>query len=204
VGVLGVAAVTLLVRLPLLGLPLDPDEGGYAYIAQRWSDGARLYSPQAWVDRPQGLMLLFRGIDTVSYSALAIRLTAVLVAVVLALAVGAIAWAVVGGTGRTTDGRTAGLVAAGTAAVLGAGSLVEGYQLNGELAASAVGCAGLAIAFWWRAGRLRAEWLLLAGALCGSALLVKQSAVDTPVVLLPLAATARRGGLWSRIDRPSG
>ena len=79
-GVLGVAAVTLLVRLPLLGLPLDPDEGGYAYIAQRWADGARLYSPQAWVDRPQGLMLLFRGIDTVSYSALAIRLTAVLVA----------------------------------------------------------------------------------------------------------------------------
>ncbi len=196
-GILAVAALTLLVRLPLLRLPLDPDEGGYAYIAQRWASGARLYSPQAWVDRPQGLMLLFRGIDAVSYSALAIRLTAVLVATVLAVAVGAIAWVVVGagsaGTGsRASDGPVAAVAAAAAVAVLGAGALVEGYQLNGELAASAVGGAGLALAFAWRAGRLRVGWLVGAGVLCGGALLVKQNAIDTVVVLLVLVATARR------------
>jgi 4-amino-4-deoxy-L-arabinose transferase-like glycosyltransferase len=184
-----VLAATLLVRLPLLRLPLDPDEGGYAYIAQRWADGARLYSPQAWVDRPQGLMVLFRAVGTVSYSALAIRAAAVLVACVLALAVAAIAWAVVA---RTARGPVAAAVAAGTAVVLGAGSLVEGYQLNGELAASAVGCAGLAVGWWWRVGRLRTGWLLAAGALCGAALLMKQSAVDALVVLVVLVATARR------------
>jgi len=189
VGVVGVVALTVLVRLPLLRLPLDPDEGGYAYIAQRWAAGARLYSPQAWVDRPQGLLLLFRGVDAVSYSALAIRLTAVVVAAVLAVAVGAIAWAAVG---ARSGGLVAGAVAASSAAVLAAGSLVEGYQLNGELASAAVGCVGLAIAWWWRARLRHDTWLLLAGALCGSALLVKQSAVDTPVVLLVLVVTARR------------
>ena len=189
VAALAVLALTLLVRLPLLRLPLDPDEGGYAYIAQRWADGARLYSPQAWVDRPQGLMLLFRAIDAVSYSALAVRLAAVLVAAVLAAAVGAIAWATVAATARAP---VAAAVAAGTAVLLGAGSLVEGYQLNGELAASAVGSAGLALAWWWRVGRVRTGWLLLAGALCGGALLVKQSAIDTAVVLAVLVATARR------------
>jgi hypothetical protein len=190
VGALAVLGLALLVRLPLLQLPLDPDEGGYAYIAQRWADGARLYSPQAWVDRPQGLLLLFRAVDAVSYSALAIRLAAVLVAALLAVAVGAIAWAVVCSTGR---GQVAAWVAAGTAVVLGAGSLVEGYQLNGELAASAVGCVGLAVAWWWRRDRLRsAWWLVLAGAACGGALLVKQSAVDTLVVLLVLVGGTRR------------
>jgi hypothetical protein len=188
-AVVAVLVLTLLVRQPLLRIPLDPDEGGYAYIAQRWADGARLYSPQAWVDRPQGLMLLFRAVDSVSYSALAIRLAAVLVAALLAVAAGSVAWAAVAGTARAA---VAFPVAAGTAAVLAAGSLVEGYQLNGELAASAVGCTGLAVAWWWRAGRLPSGWLVLAGALCGAALLVKQSAVDTAVVLVVLVATARR------------
>ena len=165
----------MLVRLPLLRLPLDPDEGGYAYIARRWADGARLYSPQAWVDRPQGLMLLFRAVTDVSYTATAIRVAAVLVAVVLAVAVGAIAWAVVA---RTARGPVAAVVAAGTAVVLSAGTLVEGYQLNGELAAATIGCLGLALAFWWRAGALPVGWLVGAGVLCGRALLMKQSAVD--------------------------
>ncbi len=92
-GAVGVAVLTLLVRLPLVGLPLDPDEGGYGYIARRWAAGERLYSPQAWVDRPQGLLVLFRAVTSVSYSAAAIRVAAVLVAVVLALGVGAVAWA---------------------------------------------------------------------------------------------------------------
>jgi 4-amino-4-deoxy-L-arabinose transferase-like glycosyltransferase len=183
-GAIGVTLLALLVRLPLMKLPLDPDEGGYAYVAQRWAAGERLYSAQAWVDRPQGLLLLFRAVTTASYSAAAIRVAAVLVAVVLAFAVGAIAWALAG--------RVAALVAAVTAAVLSAGPLIEGYQLNGELAASAVGCAGLALAFGWRSGSLRTGWLLAAGLLCGAALLMKQSAIDTTVVLAALAATRRR------------
>ncbi len=183
-GAAGVAVVALLVRLPLVGLPLDPDEGGYAYIARRWASGERLYSPQAWVDRPQGLLVLFRAVTALSYSATAIRVAAALVATVLALAVGAVAWALAG--------RTAGLVAAATAAVLSAGALIEGYQLNGELAAASVGCVGLALAFWWRAGRLPPGWLVAAGLLCGAALLMKQSAVDSAVVVLAVAATRRR------------
>lgn len=42
---IGAAAIlAVLIRLPLFRLPLDPDEGGYAYLASRWAAGARLYS----------------------------------------------------------------------------------------------------------------------------------------------------------------
>ena len=181
---LAVGAVAVLVRLPLLGLPLDPDEGGYAYIAHRWAAGARLYSTQAWVDRPQGLMLVFRAITSLSYSPAAVRLAALVAAVVLVSSVGAAAWAL--------GGRRAAGAGSLVAAVLSAGPLLEGYQLNGELLGSSVGTAGLALGLWWRAGRLRTGWLVLAGALCGFAVLMKQSAFDTPVVLLVVAVLGAR------------
>src|SRR5450631_3321586 len=84
-----VAVTTAVVRVPLLGLPLDPDEGGYAYVAHRWAAGAQLYTTAAWVDRPPALMLVFRWITDLSYSPIALRLAAVLAAMVVALGAGA-------------------------------------------------------------------------------------------------------------------
>ena len=61
--VLGVAAIALLavlVRLRFLDTPLSVDEGGYAAVTRFWGGGSHLYR-DVWVDRPQGLLLLYRG-----------------------------------------------------------------------------------------------------------------------------------------------
>ncbi len=185
-GLTGIVTVAVLLRLPLLRVPLDPDEGGYAFIARRWAEGGRLYSPAAWVDRPPGLLVAFRVVGAVSYSPLGLRAAAVVAAVLVALASASAAWAVAG--------RRAGMVAGLLSAVVLAGPFVEGFQLNGELLAASVGAWGAALALWWRAGRLRSGWLVAAGLLCGCALLVKQSALDPLVLLLACtaAATTRR------------
>jgi hypothetical protein len=47
------------VRLPFVWGGLGMDEGGYAYVAQQWARGGRLYS-SVWIDRPQGLVLAYR------------------------------------------------------------------------------------------------------------------------------------------------
>ena len=48
-----------MLRLPFLWGGLGADEGGYAYVAREWARGARLYS-SVWVDRPQGLLVVYR------------------------------------------------------------------------------------------------------------------------------------------------
>src|SRR3954465_9590369 len=94
VALTGVPAAA--VRLPLLGPPLDPDEGGYAYIARRWASGAALYTDGAWVDRPPGLLLAFRWAGDVAYTPTGLRLAAVLPAVALTVAAASAAWALAG------------------------------------------------------------------------------------------------------------
>jgi hypothetical protein len=54
------AAAALLVRLPLLGAPVTPDEAGFLVIARGWSEpGVALYGDY-WVDRPPLLLMLFQ------------------------------------------------------------------------------------------------------------------------------------------------
>jgi hypothetical protein len=187
VGLTGLLAA--LVRLPLMGLPLDPDEGGYLLVARRWADGAALYSPGAWVDRPPGLLLVFRWVGDIAYSATGLRVAAVVPAVVVTVAAASVAWALAS--------RTAAVVAGLLTAVALAGPYVEGYQLNGELLAGALAATAVAVAVWWRSATLSTWTLVVAGAVAGLAPLVKQSALDGVVVVLAVAAASRR---W----RPAG
>ena len=58
--VLGASALAAFVlHLPFLTTPLSVDEGGYGYVAHWWASAADLYG-DVWVDRPQGLLLLYR------------------------------------------------------------------------------------------------------------------------------------------------
>src|SRR2546423_10451642 len=50
---LGVVAVALLLRWPLASIPLERDEGEYAYIAQRWLRGDVPYR-DAFDQKPPG------------------------------------------------------------------------------------------------------------------------------------------------------
>ena len=46
-------------RWRYLFTPITADEGGYLAVARAWGRGKVLYR-DVWVDRPQGLVLLFR------------------------------------------------------------------------------------------------------------------------------------------------
>ena len=87
----GLAFVAALVRLPFLATGLGPDEGGYAYVAERWAHGARLYHA-AWVDRPQGLLLAYRFFLRIGDTPWAVRLGAIVFACAITVLVGTIGW----------------------------------------------------------------------------------------------------------------
>src|SRR5688572_25284345 len=44
-----VVAVSLVLRWPFFGVPLNADEGGYAYVTQRWIDGRGDLYDDLWI-----------------------------------------------------------------------------------------------------------------------------------------------------------
>jgi hypothetical protein len=178
-----VAGVTALSHAPFIGSGLGMDEGGYAYVAWRWSQGARLYG-SAWIDRPQGLMLLYRGIEAVSLDPRAIRAAALLCSFVTALALASIAGCV--------RGRRAAIITGLTYAAVSASPLIEGFTLNGEVPAACWSAIAIALAL-----RARQADSVPVGALAGlSAVLAistKQSGFDgLAVASVVLARGPRR------------
>ena len=57
-------AVVVAMRARYIGPPFLADEGGYLAIARAWGRGATLYR-DVFVDRPQGLVLIFRLLWTI-------------------------------------------------------------------------------------------------------------------------------------------
>src|SRR3954454_9644614 len=169
--------LAVLVRLPFWKAPLTADEGGYAEVARLWSHGATLYRG-AWVDRPQGLVVVVRALHLVGGSPLAMRATA---AVVAALVVAATMLL----TLRLARGRITAVTAGLLAATVGGSPFIESFTLSGELLASLPAVLSLLCFCVYLAGRER-DWpanrlfltLAGAGALTGIAMLVKQSAFD--------------------------
>jgi hypothetical protein len=189
---LGVAAATaagaaVVLRTPFLHTPLTADEGGYAEIARLWARGASLYGG-VWVDRPQGLLLAFRGALAVGATSVAdLRLVAAAAGAALALLVLAV--------GSRLLGRLGGVLAALLAAAAGASPYIEGFTFSGELLAAVAATAGIAMLVAWE--RTRAVGLLIvAGLLAGSALLLKQSAFDALVAGVVTLAAERS---WRRV-----
>jgi 4-amino-4-deoxy-L-arabinose transferase-like glycosyltransferase len=173
----------VLLRLPFLDAPLTTDEGGYGAVARAWAGGAALYD-QIWVDRPQGLLLVFRGVLHVDGGSVeAMRLVASLVASLVAATTVLVA--------LRMSGRIAAAAAAGLAVTALASPFVEGFTLAGELiAALPAALAVLALVAWERTRALR--YLAIAGLLVGAAFMVKQSAVDAGVAGALLVAVRER------------
>jgi hypothetical protein len=167
----GVAALaSMLLRLPLLSAPLEPDEGGFVAIARSWAHGAALYR-DVWVDRPQGLLALFRLWDMVSLgNEQSVRVMAMLFGAIMVVAAAEIA--------RRLHSRRAGVLAAAFVAAASSAALIQGAQANGELlsgtfSALAVGAGATVIV-----GRLSVRWLVVAGAFGALAVSLKQSGAD--------------------------
>jgi 4-amino-4-deoxy-L-arabinose transferase-like glycosyltransferase len=157
-------------RARFISTPLSADEGGYLAVARAWASGKSLYT-EAWVDRPQGLLLLFRFWDRLTGgSAEAIRMMAILFG---CLAVAAVAYTVFAIAGQRAAGIAALLVA-----VASANARIEGFIANGELLAGAVAAAGVATACAHLFRGRGQSWLFISGVLAGCAVSIKQSGFD--------------------------
>jgi hypothetical protein len=171
-------------RVAFWGAPLTADEGGYAQVARLWERGAGLYG-EAWVDRPQGLLLVYRAVLSVGGgSTESLRILAAGVAVLVVIATALLAFRLCG----TLEAAAAALLL-GTFA---ASPFIESFTLSGELLASLPAVLSLlAFTAYVRAHRL--AWLVLAGLLTGCAVMVKQSAFDAGLAALAfLLLTGRR------------
>lgn len=189
--------VVLAVRARFFLSPMAIDEGGYLAVARAWFRGVDLYG-SVWVDRPQGLLVLYGLLDRVGLgSTFGIRLLGLVACAVSMWACGAVAAVLFGDRSRLPV-----VWAAGIALSI---PQIEGFSANAELLSCSVAVVGLALA-------LRAAWnrdvpdtwlLFLAGVAAGAAVTVKQSGFDATVA----AATAvvltavGRGWGWRRSFR---
>lgn len=175
-AVLGLAVVTVGLRLLFLGAPAGNDEAGFLIVSRSWEAGSSLYGDY-WVDRPPLLMWIFDlagGLTT-------LRLLGCLAAAATVVAVGAAA-AVVGG-------RRAAPWAAGAAAVLCASPWLGTVRVNGEiLAAPFVAASLLCTVLALRRPERTIPWAVAAGVLATAAFGIKQSTVDPFVFAVAAAA----------------
>ena len=163
VAIAGAAVTDALLRVPFLYVGLSPDEGGYAYVAQQWARGARLYGPAAWVDRPQGLMLAYRFLLSIAHGPWAVRMGALACGVGITMLLGTIGWML--------EGPWTGAAAAVVYAIVGVAPHVQGFTFNGELAAALPATGAVAAAVVWRKSRT-SGWLVVAGLAGATAVLM--------------------------------
>ena len=175
----GLAAVTVLLRLPYVGTPVSADEGGFLVVGGQWHSGSSLYG-QYWVDRPPLLIALFKLADVLG-GLTALRLLGCLAAALTLLGIGLAARRVAGPAAAAASG----IVACALLVSPGSGSLM----VNGELLAApfvAVGC-WLAVCAVTAGSHARSSWQAVgAGACAAAAVLVKQNMIDVIVFAVPL------------------
>ena len=162
--------ISVLMRLRMFWSPVSVDEGGYLAIARAWAHGKVLYR-DVWVDRPQGLLALFRLWDWLSGGSTAsIRIMAMLFGIVLVVATAV--------TVRELVNDVAARWAAIICGVISASPVLEGHTANGELLSGAVSAAGLAVAVVGLSKPRPMRWFFGSGVLAGLALSLKQSGFD--------------------------
>lgn len=182
-------------RARYLFTPITADEGGYLAEARAWGRGAVLYR-DVWVDRPQGLLLLFRIWNDIGLgSPIGVRILALLACLLGAGAAGVIA--------RRIAGPSAGWMAALAVGVLASIPQQEGFIANAELLSSAVGVVALAflLAGFWDRDRPWYRILALAGVIEGLALSIKQSGFDAFIAGVFMLLVVVLGRRWSPRDR---
>lgn len=168
--VVGAAVISIALRARFLFTPLTSDEGGYLAVARAWGSGKQLYG-DVTIDRPQGLMVLFRLWDDITGGSTAsVRVLAMIFGCVVVIGV---AYTVHAMAGPLAAGMAALLVAVASSA-----ARLEGFTANGELLSGAMVALGVAAAsaYLFRARSL--WWLFASGALAGAALSLKQSGYD--------------------------
>lgn len=192
---LGLAVLlSFLLRLPFLQVGLISDEGGYAYVAQRWLDGRGTLYDDIWVSRPQGIFAAYAAImETLGSSVADLRFGAWLFVVATMPFVFAFA--------RAYAGRRAAIAGLLIFAVLSASPAIEGFTANAEVF-MALPCAAIA---WLLLRAQHRSWarhlLFLMGVLGSFATLLKPSGIVMIPVALLFIALVGNGGLRDALRR---
>lgn len=172
-----VVAVSLVLRWPFFGVPLNADEGGYAYVTQRWLDGRGEIYGDLWISRPQGIFLAYGAIfETLGTSVEAIHTGAWLVG----LATTVFVWAFA----RDWLGRRAAIAAALVFTLINGSPYLEGYTANAEVFMAFPAAIGVWLLLRWSRRQERSWPLFAAGVMAALATLLKPSGL----VMLPVAA----------------
>ncbi len=170
-------------RLPFFGAPLTADEGGYAEAARLWERGDTLYR-DIWVDRPQGLILVFRAVLHLGSSPNVIRGVAAFVGALTVVATMLVALRLA----RRITAYACGVLMA----TVGASPFLESFTLAGELLSSLAAILSV-LAFTAYLRSRSVAWLLGAGLLAGCAVMIKQSGFDAGLAIVAyLVWTERR------------
>jgi hypothetical protein len=192
-AVLVLSAAAVLARLPLVGRPLSPDEGGFLMVAQQWSPGPSLYGSY-WVDRPPLLITLFQLAGALGGGAVGLRALGAVCAGTSVLLAAALARTVARVDGRSPRSPLVTTGAAATAAVFLVSPLFGASEVDGELLAVPFALAGLVAVL--HASTTSRRWLsswAAAGALGVCAAGVKQNMLEVFVAAaVVLVARSRR------------
>jgi len=173
--VLGIALGVAL-RIRMFFTPITADEGGFLAIARAWANGKVLYR-DVWVDRPQGLLVVFRFWDWISGGSVAsVRIMAMIFGALMVVAVASVT--------ATIAGRRTGAIAAVLVGITSASPAIEGHIANGELLSGAVAVAGLAVAVRTLARGGRPAMFYASGVIAGLALSIKQSGYEGLLTVL--------------------
>jgi hypothetical protein len=179
VALAGVFVFALAIRVPLAAIPLERDEGAYAYIAQHWLHGAIPYR-DAFDHKPPGVLAAYAailapfggnaGASTIHWATQLYSL----------LTLWLIFW-----VGRRLADERVGVVAAFFAAAMLADQSVFGNATNSEILLILPQTAALAAVLVAR-DRPAPAWALAAGAGLGAAILFKQTAAVVAVAAFGL------------------
>ena len=180
---LAAASLAVLLRIPFFEAPLTADEGGYAEAARLWDRGATLYR-DVWVDRPQGLILIFRGVLQLGGSSDVIRGAAAAAGVLCVLATMLLAY-------RLTRSSTVTVATGLLLATAGSSPFLESFTLAGELLATLAAVLSLLAFSGYLRGRATV-WLVVAGLAAGCAVMIKQSGFDAALAIVAYLAWTER------------
>jgi 4-amino-4-deoxy-L-arabinose transferase-like glycosyltransferase len=177
-----VCLLALGLRAPIAGIFLERDEGGYAYIAQRWLKGEIPYQ-QSFDQKPPGVYAAYAAIERLSTgSPAAIHWGAQLYTLLTLCLIFLI--------GRRLFGPEAGLAAAALAALMTADHSLLGNAANSEIF-MLLPLAAAFLAALLAKERESPQWAMASGACAGLSLLFKQVALTDAVFYLALLMMAR-------------
>lgn len=165
-GLLAIIVVFGWLRIRLLEVPLERDEGEYAYIAQSMLHGIPPYLAAYSMKLP-GIFIVFAGILLAFGRSVAGIHLGLLAAVSLSIVLVFVL------ARRLLDDGAA-FAAAACFALLSAGQAVKGFNANAEPFILPLALGGLILLLKGREGRRAGLWLFLSGLSFGGAFLIKQ------------------------------